>query len=246
MAPWMDPYLYDLVQQLFRQKIGQEMDPNLFYEILYPMLRERKHLPRELLLDIKLTQCSNENGKSVIKHPGPGRGPYPNLVVAQRIPHACISPFTPKLARPALQPRMHWSSDQLSIPLRRTSGRITSKFRRKMMWYWSWGTVDIINELRELNHPKIRYYSLPDMNDNIPWPASQAEGRRCGICLEETKWVPGATDFEERMYRRDTDRKLVNDILENSLHDDNGLSWSWGHSPFARHGRGMLSTPLST
>ena len=70
-----------LVQQLFRQKIGQELDQDLIDEVLFPMLRHRKHGPKELLQDIKLTQSCNENGHSAIV----GRG--------KRSCHKNISPF---------------------------------------------------------------------------------------------------------------------------------------------------------
>ena len=43
-----------LVQQLFRQKIGVELDQGIVDEVLFPMLRLRKHLPKDLLQDIKL------------------------------------------------------------------------------------------------------------------------------------------------------------------------------------------------
>ena len=43
-----------LVQQLFRLKIGKELDPSIVDEVLFPMLRLRKHLPKDLLQDIKL------------------------------------------------------------------------------------------------------------------------------------------------------------------------------------------------
>jgi hypothetical protein len=55
-----------LVQQLFRQKIGQELDQYLIDDVLFSLLRSRRHGPRELLLDIKLTQSCNEYGRSAI------------------------------------------------------------------------------------------------------------------------------------------------------------------------------------
>jgi hypothetical protein len=55
-----------LVQQLFRQKIGKELDPSIVDEVLFPMLRLKKHGPKELLQDIKLTQSCNEYGHSAI------------------------------------------------------------------------------------------------------------------------------------------------------------------------------------
>ena len=57
-----------LVQQLFRQKIGVELDQGIVDEVLFPMLRSRKDLPREILLDIKLTRSCNDDGQSSIIH----------------------------------------------------------------------------------------------------------------------------------------------------------------------------------
>jgi hypothetical protein len=55
-----------LVQQLFRQKIGKELDQGLVDGVLFHMLRQRKHPSKEFLLDIKLTQSCNEYGRSAI------------------------------------------------------------------------------------------------------------------------------------------------------------------------------------
>jgi hypothetical protein len=42
-----------IIQQLFRQIVGQDVDPCLVDDVLFPMLRSRK-LSRELSQDIKL------------------------------------------------------------------------------------------------------------------------------------------------------------------------------------------------
>ena len=55
-----------LVQQLFRQKIGEELDQHIVEEVLFPMLRCKKHPSKELLQDIKLTQSCNDYGRSAI------------------------------------------------------------------------------------------------------------------------------------------------------------------------------------
>ena len=55
-----------LVQQLFRRKIGKDLDQSIVDEVLFPMLRSRKDLPREILLDIKLTRSCNDEGQSSI------------------------------------------------------------------------------------------------------------------------------------------------------------------------------------
>ena len=74
-----------LVQQLFRQKIGEELDQHIVEEVLFPMLRCKKHPSKELLQDIKLTQSCNEYGGSAIV----GRRQY----VGGRARHKNISPF---------------------------------------------------------------------------------------------------------------------------------------------------------
>ena len=131
-----------LVQQLFRQKIGQELDQGLVDEVLFPMLRKQKHLSRELLLDIKMTQSSNENGLSAIIMPR-------HLSTTQ----AC-GRFTPIRGCPRPRP--------LPPP-----GKTTSKFRRKMMSERDWGSIEILNELRELNHPHIGYHISQDHQSNV-------------------------------------------------------------------------------
>jgi hypothetical protein len=70
-----------LVQQLFRLKIGKDLEQGIVDEVLFPLLRPRKHGPRELLLDIKLTQSCNEYGQSAI------------VVRGKRSCHKNISPF---------------------------------------------------------------------------------------------------------------------------------------------------------
>ena len=70
-----------LVQQLFRQKIGKELDQGIIDEVLFPLLFKQKHGPKELLQDINLTQSCNEYGRSAIV----GRG--------KRSCHKNISPF---------------------------------------------------------------------------------------------------------------------------------------------------------
>jgi hypothetical protein len=70
-----------IVQQLFRQKIGVELDQGIVDEVLFPLLRPKKHGPKELLQDIKLTQSCNEYGQSAI------------VVRGKRSCHKNISPF---------------------------------------------------------------------------------------------------------------------------------------------------------
>ena len=117
-----------LIQQLFRQKIGDGdtvverknnvsngLDQGIVDDVLFPMLRCKKHPSTELLQDIKLTQSCNEYGGSAIV----GRRQY----VGGRARHKNISPFAE------------------SCLMRRQ--------RRTDMW----GSIDILNELRSLKQP---------------------------------------------------------------------------------------------
>jgi hypothetical protein len=127
-----------------------------------------------------------------------------------------------------------------------------------MMTERTWGSIEILNELRELNHPRIGYQAPPDQQTNIlEWPLgpnSSEELDNMYIRLEEFRhWTDprrsgtggtflgtntgggvladmmisgdGADIRDWMQKKRDTDLKLVNDFLENSLLDDNRLSW---------------------
>jgi hypothetical protein len=118
-----------------------------------------------------------------------------------------------------------------------------------------WGSIEILNELRELNHPRIGYQVSPDQRTNSleNWPIgpniSEVVLDNMDIRLEEFSsrsgtgetflGTPsaggpladmmacgdGANIRDWMQKKRNTDLGLVNDFLENSLHDDNGLSW---------------------
>jgi hypothetical protein len=229
-----------LVQQLFRQKIGQELDSNLVDDVLFPLLRSRKELARDLLLDIRLTQVCNDEGQS---------GIISNFHLRrnQECPRN-IPPFTSGAVLRSCENRR-----------RGTSGRTTSHFRRKMMGMRCWGSIEILNELRELNHPRVGYQVSPDQRTNSleNWPIGpniSEELDNMYIRLEEFRhWTDprrsgtgetflgtqtgggpladmmaggdGANIRDWMQKKRNTDLGLVNDFLENSLHDDNGLSW---------------------
>ena len=119
-----------LVQQLFRQKIGVELDQGIVDEVLFPMLRSRKDLPREILLDIKLTRSCNDEGQSSF------------IQVSRTGVIRNILPFT-KLR----------------------SGKNSSKRRRRSQKLSTWGSIEILNQLRDLKHPQIRYHNPCDPQD---------------------------------------------------------------------------------
>ena len=147
-----------LIQQLFRMKIGIELDPEIVDGVLFPMLFKQKHGPRDLLLDIKMTQRWGKHGDSMITLPGrrfPAGAGRAALIEELGVyqPAKNRSPFT---RIPPLLER--------TLPhIRRVAlGKVTSRFRRGSTHYGDWGTVDILNELRELKHPMIECHPVPD------------------------------------------------------------------------------------
>ena len=197
-----------LIQQLFRQKIGVELDHDLIDEVLFPMLRSRKDLPRELLLDIKLTQSCNEHGLSaivicrVIDH---------NDDVPQEDTPKNISPFEVPLAQHNL-----W----LPSRLQRLPGKIPSQMRR-LRHPSMWGSIDILNELRSLKHPQIRDHTPSNPEDKDDWPS---EFEDVYLSLQEQPLWPRVP--AEKIT---DDLNFVNDYLEDAL--NNGKRISWGGDP---------------
>ena len=197
-----------LVQQLFRQKIGKELDPSLVDDVLFPMLRLRKHPSRELLLDIKLTQSCNEHGLSAIVI---CRVIDPNDDVPQEGVPKNISPFEVPLPQHNL-----W----LPSRLQRLPGKIPSQMRR-LRHPSMWGSIDILNELRSLKHPQIRDHPPSNPEGGMRGP-SEFEDVYLSL-QEEPLWprVPA-----EKIA---CDRNFVNDYLEDAL--NNGKRISWGGDP---------------
>ena len=202
-----------LVQQLFRQKIGKDLDQSIVDEVLFPFLRSRKDLPREILLDIKLTRSCNDDGQSSIIH------------THTHTPTRNILPFT-KLR----------------------SGKNSSKRRRRSQKLSTWGSIEIVNQLRDLKHPQIRYHNPCDPQD---YPNTEFILSHIFIRLDEE-------DLKKRRKRRSTTRiqrqgnrrtevhqkqvvlKFVNDYLEDCL--TTGKRLSWGRDPAPDGSQMILST----
>ena len=204
-----------LVQQLFRQKIGKDLDQSIVDEVLFPFLRSRKDLPREILLDIKLTRSCNDDGQSSIIHTH-------TREAAQR---RNILPFT-----------------------KRRSGKNSSKRRRRSQKLSTWGSIEIVNQLRDLKHPQVRYHNPCDQQD---YPNTEFILSHIFIRLDEE-------DLKKRRKRRSTTRiqrqgnrrtevhqkqvvlKFVNDYLEDCL--TTGKRLSWGRDPAPDGSQMILST----
>jgi hypothetical protein len=195
-----------LVQQLFRLKIGKELDSNLVDDVLFPLLRSRKQLARDLLLDIKLTQSCNENGLSAI-------------VICRVIDHGDVpQEDTPKNISPFEVPL---AQHNLWLPsrLQRLPGKIPSQMRR-LRHMSMWGSIDILNELRSLKHPQIRDHP-PSNPEDDEW-SSEFEDVYLSL-QEQPLWprVPAEKIAD--------DLNFVNDYLEDAL--NNGKRISWGGDP---------------
>ena len=198
-----------LVQQLFRLKIGKELDSNLVDDVLFPLLRSRKQLARDLLLDIKLTQSCNENGLSAIVI---CRVIDPNDDVPQEGVPKNISPFEVPLPQHNL-----W----LPSRLQRLPGKIPSQMRR-LRHPSMWGSIDILNELRSLKRPQIRDHPPSNQEDQFDYPG--AEFVDVYLSLQEQPLWPRV-----RSEKIAADRDFVNDYLEDAL--NTGKRISWGGDP---------------
>ena len=135
-----------LVQQLFRQKIGVELDQSLVDEVLFPLLRKEKHLPRELLLDIRMTQNCKENGLSAIV--------ICPLTETSWVPKK-ISSFSPI-------PSCLMTTDAVK---RSMEGKTTSRYRRLTLGWSQYGAIEIINELRDIKHLQTGYHTRNSDDD---------------------------------------------------------------------------------
>jgi hypothetical protein len=202
-----------LVQQLFRQKIGKGVDQDLIDEVLFPMLRSRKDLPREILLDIKLTRSCNDEGQSSI------------IQVSRTGFIRNILPFT-----------------------KIRSGKNSSKRRRRSQKRSAWGSIEIVNQLRDLKHPQIRYHYPCDQQD---YPNTEFVLGHIFIRLDEEDQTKrrkrrSATRIQRQGHRRvkihqqQVDLKFVNDYLEDCL--TTGKRLSWGRDPAPDGSQMILST----
>jgi hypothetical protein len=146
-----------LVQQLFRLKIGKELDPSIVDEVLFPMLRLRKHPSKELLQDIKLatdTLIITDYARRETRHFSvPTFTPIPEYWTYSS-PWHVGGVSDPVSARVYPQDKkLQVLHLLLGIPV----GKRTSKVRRKKIRNDDWGTIDILNELRGLNYPQMGY-----------------------------------------------------------------------------------------
>jgi hypothetical protein len=182
-----------LVKQIFRQKVNYDIDLGVVDEFIFPFIRQRKHPPKELLVDIKLT-------RDKLIMPGNTR---------RSLPSKSLPPFTPY-------------EGMLSAVL--IEGMVTSSWRRKNINMHRWGSVDILNQLRELKHPQVGKHR--SYTDDLDFPGEEFE--HAYIRLEENSRRPPpriSPGFGNTERTAINDWGFVNDFLENALSRRLRISW---------------------
>jgi len=199
-----------LVQQLFRLKIGKELDPSIVDEVLFPLLRPRKHGPKELLQDIKLATDT--------------------LIITRQARHFRVPTFTP------IPEYWTYSSPEGGLTLDKKLqgkspfwvlvGQRTSKVRRRKIRNDDWGTIDILNELRGLNYPQVGY--MPAYYEEET--CGEDEFDDAYIRLEEDNSLPpDSWSVAQRCQNRvaiEGRSRFVNNFLDNALVMGKRLTWS--------------------
>jgi hypothetical protein len=241
-----------LVQQLFRQKIGKGLDHEIVDDILFPMLFSPKHPSKDLLLDIKMTRRWDQHSDSMIALPWWEHVPDLELQwtelsdlqqrhasAGQYHPEKNMSPFT------LIPPTLESVRAEQEVAEKERLGKVNSRFRREMTVRKDWGTVDILNELRELKHPLIECHPVPDSVRHVdePWEIYPKDTFPADsyIRLEETsdsrlREIASRSVRGSHLYSNDkmlrnkekaiikADLEFVNRYLEHSL-SNGGLCW---------------------
>jgi hypothetical protein len=211
-----------LVQQLFRLKIGKELDPSIVDEVLFPLLRPRKHPSKELLQDIKLT-----SGTLIITD-----------YARREARHFSVPTFTPipEYWTYVAPWREKWRADLPPRPCCGDAyppfGKRTSKVRRVKIPNGDWGTIDILNELRGLNYPQMGYKARSYV---IEEPVDYEDAY---ISLAEDNSLPAKLDQSEVDHSRyntvliDGRSQFVKNFLDDVLITGKRLTWGastpWG------------------
>ena len=217
-----------LVQQLFRLKIGKELDQGIVDDVLFPLLRSMKHGPRELLLDIKLatdTLIITDHARREARHFSvPTFSPIPVYWTYSSPWHVGVSdPVSPG-----------WPLDKKlkgKFPFWIPVGQRTSKVRRRKIRKDDWGTIDILNEFRGLNYPQVGYkprsYVIEEPLDFDDAYISLAEDNSLPANI---RW--GVDHSRENAVLIDSRSQFVKNLLDDILITDKRLTWCAADTPW--------------
>jgi hypothetical protein len=195
-----------LVQQLFRQKVGIELDQGIVDEVLFPILRSRKDLPRELLQDIKL--------------------------VTDTLIHRCPLQWSDGL-RKSKRVNVQPFTSTAEVPWNFRSTSPWPRTRRAGSEYTSsdWGTIDILNELRGREYPQIGYG--PTHFFPPPGRAPPDEFDDSYIFLDEDEPLPPKPwTMAERARNHvviERRKRFMNNFLDDALSTGKSLTWNGVH-----------------
>ena len=204
-----------LVQQLFRQKIGVELDQGIVDEVLFHMLRLRKHPSKELLQDIKLVTDT--------------------LIITdyarREARHFSVPTFTPIPEYWTYVAPWHGERTTGISKAYHPVGQRTSNVRRRKIRNDDWGTIDILNELRGLNYPQVGYKPRPYV---IEEPDSFDDAF---ISLAEDNSLPanirwGVDHSRYNAVLIDGRSQFVNNFLDDILITDKRLTWCAAGTPW--------------
>jgi hypothetical protein len=208
-----------LVQQLFRMKIGKELDHRLVDEVLFPLLFKQKYLPYSLYLDIRMVQNITIY-PLIMGYIAPAN--YVDKMVPEKVP-----PFDPACSERAHLGMLRSCGQEDRL----TKGRHGSKFRRKKTTGGRWGSVDILNELRSLKYPQMGYepndqgYELEEECDLFADFGDEFEN--AFLRLEEDDTIPDISSYwrieKEKSLR--LRGKFVNGFLDYLIKKGDHLSW---------------------
>ena len=222
-----------LVQQLFRLKIGKELDQGIVDEVLFPLLFKQKHVPKELLQDIKLatdTLIITDHARREARHFSvPTFTPIPEYWTYSSPWHVGGSPHRGEIQKPEDYPLDKKLKGKFPfwIPV----GQRTSKVRRRKIRKDDWGTIDILNELRGLNYPQVGYkprsYVIEEPLDFDDAYISLAEDNSLPANI---RW--GVDHGRENAVLIDSRSQFVKNFLDDILITDKRLTWCAADTPW--------------
>jgi hypothetical protein len=219
-----------LIQQLFRQKVGEELDQGLIDGVLFPLLRPRKHWPKELLQDIKLA-----TGTLIITDYARREARHFSVPTFTPIPEywTYSSPWHVGGVSDPVSARVNPPDKKLKgkFPFWIPVGKRTSKVRRRKIRKDDWGTIDILNELRGLNYPQMGYkprsYVIEEPVDYEDSYISLAEDNSLPANI---RW--GVDHSRYNAVLIDGRSQFVNNFLDDVLITGKRLTWCAADTPW--------------
>ena len=136
-----------LVRQLFRLKIGKDVDPALIDDVMFPLLLTRRYQPNQLLQDIKLTRGPLEYVDNT------GRRKESSLILLEREEEEEYDDDQVTWWSPKYDNITHFTPRPWTTDIGGNVGKRTSTIRMRDTRPRDWGTIDIVNKLRSLKNP---------------------------------------------------------------------------------------------